>query len=47
MTGEDLGYKPNVVEHFKSEYSSLGKVFNKGLNKVGKKRWTFKANEKY
>ena len=33
MIGEDLGYKPSVVEHAKFEYSSLGKVFNKELDK--------------
>ena len=33
LTGEDLGYKLGVVEHAKFEYYSLGKVFNKGLEK--------------
>ena len=37
MTGKDLGYKPGVVEQAKFEYSPLGKVFNKGLEKKGKK----------
>ena len=32
LTGEDLGYKPRVLEQAKFEYSSLGKVFNKGLD---------------
>ena len=32
MTGEDLGLKPSTVEQAKFEYSSLGKVFNKGLD---------------
>ena len=27
LTGEDLGYKPDVVQKAKFEYSSLGKVF--------------------
>ena len=27
LTGEDLGYKPSVVEQAKFEYSPLGKVF--------------------
>ena len=31
LTGEDLGYKPGVVEQVKFEYSPLGKNFNKGL----------------
>ena len=37
MTGEDLGYKPGVIERAKFEYSPLGKVFNKGLEKEDKK----------
>ena len=37
MTGEDLGYKPDVTQKAKFEYSSLGKVFNKGLDESDKK----------
>ena len=37
LTCEDLGYKPGVVEKAKFEYSTLGKVFNKGLEKEDKK----------
>ena len=37
LTGEDLGYKPDVVQKAKFEYSPLGKVFNKGL-KTGEKK---------
>ena len=37
LTGEDLGYKPGVVEQAKFEYSPLGKVFNKGLDKEDKR----------
>ena len=37
LTGEDLGYKPNVIEQAKFDYSPLGKVFNKGLEKVDQK----------
>ena len=33
LTGEDLGYKPSVVEQAKFENSPLGKVFNEGLEK--------------
>ena len=36
LTGEDLGYKPGVVEQVKFEYSPLGKVFNNGLDKEDK-----------
>ena len=31
LTGEDLGYKPDVVQKAKFEYFPLGQVFNKGL----------------
>ena len=37
MTGEDLGYKPEVVKRAKFEHSPLGQVFNKGLEKENKK----------
>ena len=36
MNGEDLEIKPGVVEKAKFEYSSLGKVFNKGLDEKDK-----------
>ena len=32
LTGEDLGYKPNLIQKAKFEYSPLGRVFNKGLD---------------
>ena len=38
LTDEDLGYKPEVVEQAKVEYSPLGKVLNKRLEKEDKKR---------
>ena len=31
LTGEDLGYRPTVLEKTKFNYSPLGTVFNKGL----------------
>ena len=37
LTGEDLNLKPSTVEQAKFEYSPLGRVFNKGLNKEAKK----------
>ena len=37
LTGEDLGYKPDVVQKVKFEYSPLGQVFNKGLDVTDKK----------
>ena len=33
LTVEDLGYRPSVLEQTKFDYSPLGKVFNKGLDK--------------
>ena len=38
LTGEDLGLKPSTVEQAKFEYSLLGKIFNKALDKGDKKR---------
>ena len=38
MTGEDLGYYPEVVKQAKFEYSPLGKVSNKGLDKKKDKK---------
>ena len=32
MTGEDLGYRPSVLEQTKFDYSPLGKVFNRRLD---------------
>ena len=37
LTGEDLGYKPDVVQKAKFEYSPLVQVFNKGLDASVKK----------
>ena len=34
MTGEDLGYKPGVVERAKFEYSPLGEALRKGLKNM-------------
>ena len=42
MTGEDLGYKPEVVEQAKFEYSPLGKVFNEVLDEKDKKEGLLK-----
>ena len=33
LTGEDVGLKPSTVEQTKFEYSPLGKLFTKGLDK--------------
>ena len=38
FTGEDLEYKPSVIEQAKFEYSLLGKVFTKGLKKEQDKK---------
>ena len=37
LAGKDLGYKPDVVQKAKLEYSPLGKVFDKGLDESSKK----------
>ena len=37
LTGEDLDYKPSVIEQARLEYSPLGKVFNKGLKEEDEK----------
>ena len=42
LTGEDLGHKPGKVEQAKFEYSPLGKVFNKILEKEDKKEGLLK-----
>ena len=42
LTGEDLDLKPNTVEQAKFEYSAVGKVFTKGLEKEDKKEGLLK-----
>ena len=42
LTGEDLGYKPDVTQKAKFECSPLDKVFNKGLDESDKKEGLFK-----
>ena len=42
LTGEDLGLKPGTIEQVKFEYSPLGKIFNKGLDKDDQKEGLFK-----
>ena len=37
LTGEDLGFKPEVIQKAKFEYSLLGKVFNKELDESDKR----------
>ena len=38
LTGEDLDLKPSAIGQAKFEYSPLGKIFNKGLDKDDKKK---------
>ena len=45
LTGEDLGLKPSTVEQAKSEYSPLGKIFNKGLSEEDRKEGLLKRLE--
>ena len=42
LTGEDLGLKPSIVEQARFEYSSLGKIFNKGFDKNDQKEGLFR-----
>ena len=42
LTGEDLSLKPSTIEQAKFEYSPLGKIFNKGLDKDDRKEGLFK-----
>ena len=42
LSGEDLRYKPAVVEEAKFKYSPLGKVFNTGLDEKDKKEGLLK-----
>ena len=42
LTGEDLGYKLDVVQKAKFQYSPLGQVFNKGLDTSDKKEGLLK-----
>ena len=37
LTGEDLGYKPDVIQRAKFEYSPLVEAFNKVFKKEDKK----------
>ena len=42
LTGEDLGYKPSVFEQAKFDYSPLGNIFTKGLDRDDQKEGLFK-----
>ena len=44
LTGEDLWYKPSVVEQARFDYFALSKFLNKGLKE---RRRTFGDTEKY
>ena len=44
-SGEDLGYKPGVVEKVKFEYSSLAEASNKQKAKSKQIKWTKQAKE--
>ena len=45
LTGEDLRLKPNTIEQARFEFSPLGKIFNKVLDKDDKKEGLFKRLE--
>ena len=46
LNGEDLGYKPSVFEQAKFDYSPLGNIFTKELDKDDQKEGLFKRLEK-
>ena len=46
LTGEDLSLKPSTIEQAKFEYSPLGNIFNKGLDKDDQKEGLFKRLKK-
>ena len=43
LAGEDLGYKPDVIQKAKFEYSRLGKVLNNGPDETDKKERLLKT----
>ena len=43
LTGKDLGYKSDVIQKVKFDYSPLGKVLNKGLDESDKKEGLLKG----
>ena len=45
LTGEYLVLKPSTVEQAKFEYSPLGRIFDKGLDKKNKKEGIWKRLE--
>ena len=42
LTGEDLRYKPDVIQKSKFEYSPLGEAFNKAFKKDDKNKKVIK-----
>ena len=42
LTGEDLGYRPDVIQRAKVEYSPLGEAFNKAFKKDDKNKKVIK-----
>ena len=42
LTWLNFGLKPSTIEQAKFEYSPLGKIFNKGLDKNDRKEGLFK-----
>ena len=44
LTGEDLRYKPDIIQRAKFEYSPLGEAFNKVFKKDDKNKKVIKHN---
>ena len=47
LTGEDLGYKPDIIQKAKFEYSPLGEAFNKVFKKDDKNKKVIKYNNHF
>ena len=47
LTGEDLGYKPDVIQRAKFEYSPLGEAFNKVFKKDNKNKKVIKYDNDF
>ena len=44
LPGEDLGYKPDIIQRAKFEYHSLGEAFNKVFKKDNKNKKVIQYN---
>ena len=47
LPGEDLGYKPDIIQRAKFEYHSLGEAFNKVFKKDNKNKKVIQYNHDF